>query len=163
MTLLSKEIIIVEIFWGDDYMKDEIAKKDYFNRYEFMQALSIERIDPYEALNRYQVYLEKYPKDYAAYTYYATLLTTLRKYNEANIILNKVNELVKEDMHFNNNNALFTKYIEDYNFSKIKLLLYWKKYQELYTQYIEPIGDANIANNLDLDVLLQKQNIKIWV
>ena len=147
-------------FFGDDYMKNEIAKKDYFNRYEFMQALSIERTDPYEALNRYQVYLEKYPKDYAAYTYYATLLTTLRKYNEANIILNKVNELVKEDIRFSNNKALFNKYMADYNFSKIKLLLYWKKYQELYTQYLEPIGDANIANNLDLDVLLQKQNIK---
>ena len=38
--------------------------------------------------------------------------------------------------------------------------MYWKKYQELYTQYIEPISGINVVDNFDLDVLLEKQSIK---
>ena len=121
--------------WGD-YMKSKFIKKDYFNHYEFMQALSIEKTDPYEALNRYKEYLEKYPEDYTTYTYYATLLITVRKFDDASRILDKANELVINDIRFHNNKELFNMFIINYNFTKIKLLLYQKKYDELYKKYI---------------------------
>ena len=56
---------------------------NFFNKWEFRQALNLAETNPVEAKTLYEEYLKKYPKDYSAYPYYCTVLVTLGEFAAA--------------------------------------------------------------------------------
>ena len=151
MTYYDLRTIILEIF-EVVYMHNK-----YYDNYEFLQVLALMNIDPYECEARFIEYLDKYPHDYTSYTYYASLLVLLRKYEQAEDILEKTNLRVLNDLSFKNDSELYKTYIKNYNYSKIKLLIFQNKYMELYNTYIKPRNNYTCLDSLNIDELSNTQ------
>ena len=103
----------------------------YFDIFEFQQIINIMDVDPYTSLELFEQYLSKYPNDYSAYLLYCSNLVIIGKIDEAEKIYNYFDKKYKSD------NSLVgtekTKRIEESKvFTKIKLLSYQHKYEELY-------------------------------
>ena len=64
------------------YKKRSFNKTEYFNEWEYKQALSTILVNPVKAERLYREYLEKYPLDCCAYGDYAYLLIILRKFDK---------------------------------------------------------------------------------
>ena len=103
----------------------------YFNIHEFKRAIDLIDIDPFLSITLLERYLEKYPKDYSAYAYYCSNLIILGKIEEAEKIYNYLEKIYKEDDVIKKYDRT-RKIEENMIFSKIKLLSYQKKYEELY-------------------------------
>ena len=129
--------------------------KTYFNVWEFKQALNLAEMDPISARVLYEQYLEKYPKDYSAYPPYCCNLITLGELDLAEKILNYVTQQAKEDSSFKYRNK--TEFFEQkLLFSKIKLLCYQKKFEELCSIYRSNPMDF-IVRNLHIWTYVLKQ------
>ncbi|MBE6138949.1 MAG: tetratricopeptide repeat protein [Firmicutes bacterium] len=119
--------------------------KTYFNVWEFKQALDLAEMDPISARVLYEQYLEKYPKDYAAYPYYCSNLITLGELDLAEKKLNYIVEQFKKDDNIKDFDK--TKIFEhNIFFCKIKLMSYQKRYKELnniYKNNPNPLKDRN--------------------
>ena len=132
----------------------------FFNKHEFLRALSMADIDLEESKYLFQKYIKKYPKDYGAYAHYAVILIMLRELDEAAKVLDLVNLLVLHDNSFRSNAIIYNKYIENYNFARIKLFCYQGKIEEVYREYIEPNYHFNGQSELDIDILKNNQNVQ---
>jgi len=107
-------------------------KELFYNTWEFNQALNIINTNPTLSKLKFEEYLEKYPKDYSAYTFYASLLITLSDLESAEKILNYVEDLVNKDEKYVKDILKFKSFKTDFLYSKVKLLCYQQKYDELY-------------------------------
>ena len=125
-------------------------KAKYFNKWEFSQALSIMETNPTEAKLKYEEYLEKYPKDYSAYLYYVTVLIVLGEFTDAEKIINYVEELSDRDKIFNDSPNRVKRLKENILISRLKLLSYQERYDELYQLCFE---NSQIIKELDINHL----------
>ena len=119
----------------------------YFNKFETKKIIDIMNIDPVTARDQFEEYLERYPKDYSAHTFYASTLITLGNYDEALKILENVEILADRDTNFNSSSERRRLFERDLLFTKLRLLSYQEKYDEiegLYDEYYQKIMDANI-------------------
>lgn len=137
-----------------------MGKRHYFNKHEFMQILSLVNTDPYEAENRFITYLELYPEDYTAYTFFASLLVTIRKFEEAEKILEEVEHLVINDRNFMRKKDLVDMYVLNYNYAKVKLLMYQEKYVDVLDNYIQPKNKYYDISTFNIDTLNNNQNFQ---
>lgn len=103
----------------------------YFNEFEFNQVLKMLNICPDLSKDMFEQYLKKYPKDYSAYPYYCSNLIILNRLEEAENFLNYFEKIYYNDKK-NIDPEKNKKIMENIFFSKIKLLSYQKKYEELY-------------------------------
>lgn len=118
----------------------------YFNKWESKQIISYIRIDPVGAKSRFEQYFEKYPEDYSLYTYYVADLITLGYFEDAEKILDYVEEIFNSNQLFigDLNKLKILKY--NIMFNKLRLLSYQGKYDELYKlclnnkKYIKSVG-----------------------
>ena len=102
----------------------------YFNKLQFLKALRLMDIDPIESKKQFIRYLDEYPKDFNAYSYYISLLISLGEIENAINITNRVNELVNQTGFVENEKYKYFK--ESMLFSQLRLLSYQEKYSELY-------------------------------
>ena len=72
----------------------------YFNELEFKNAYSMIDIDPYEAKSRLEEYINKYPNDYIARTYYSYILIVIGKFDEAEKVINQTKKISYLDSHY---------------------------------------------------------------
>ena len=109
---------------------------DYFNKHEFVQAFALIYKNPFLARTKLQQYLEKYPRDYSAYPYYATTLIHIGLLDEAEEVLEKANELVNDDEKYadidSNGKKKVSYFFTNYLYTKIRLLCYQGKFEEVY-------------------------------
>jgi len=110
-------------------------KNNYFNSWEFSNAVSIAKNDPIEALARYEEYSKKYPKDYTAYPYYASTLITLGKFKEAEKLLNYSMNLAYEDTKFCEDAKKIKFFNHSILYVKFRLLIYLGKYDDVLKIY----------------------------
>lgn len=106
--------------------------KEHFNCHNFSKAVDMLREDIYLALELFKQYIEEFPDDYLAKTYYASVLITVRRLDEAKIVLDDLKTQLRSDKKI-------TKYMDKcYKneaavvFVDAKLFLYTGKYQESY-------------------------------
>lgn len=109
----------------------------YFDKWEFERAISCMNSDPEEAKLRFEEYLKKYPKDYLAYTYYATALIVSGDFDSAQKILDFIEEDYKENEIFSNSLNKVEFLQKDIICNRIKLLSYQEKFDELYKLYLQ--------------------------
>lgn len=107
-------------------------KSKYYNEWEFNQALSLHETNPFEAKNKYEEYLKKYPKDYSIYPYYASILIALGNFKSAEKILDYVEQISNKDDRFIKDNNKVNRLKNNILSNRIKLLSYQEKYNELY-------------------------------
>lgn len=119
----------------------------YFDKYVFKKILKVSYIDPFEAKNEFEEYLEKYPTDYGAYPYYASNLIKIGKYDDADKILKYAQKLISADTNIPKNSDKLERIQRNIVFSKIKLLLYQEKYDECYYCYLQ---DKKLVKDLQI-------------
>jgi len=116
-------------------IKGPFTRKDYFNEHEFNKIQDLIETNPKRALELYEEYFKQYPNDHAAYNYYATLLISLKRYEEAEKILNKVKYELENNPLYSKNET--RKYFLKFNllYSKLKLLMFQNKWEEALSFY----------------------------
>ena len=104
----------------------------YYDTWEFLKTNDITKTNPIEANSRFEEYLQKYPQDYSAYTYYAYNLITLGQFTKAEKILNKLENKFKSDTHFAKQTYKISGLNHDILVNRVRLLCYQEKYDEAY-------------------------------
>lgn len=103
----------------------------YFDAFEFQKVIDLMDIDPYLSLSMFEQYSNKFPEDYPAYLFYCSNLIIIGKLDEAEKVYNFFEK--KYDNDYSLRRTEKAKDIEGCMvFTKIKLLSYQKKYEELY-------------------------------
>lgn len=103
---------------------------NYYDAWYLRKIIEIIEYDPYEALSLFDSYLREYPKDCMTYPFYITALLALGKVDEAKKEIILSDELARRDDTVKKRKRKF--YSELMAYSKIKLMLFNKQYQELY-------------------------------
>lgn len=96
-------------------------------------------------------YMKKYPLDYSAYPYYASILITLGDFNEAEKVLDYVEIISNANENFTSKETKVQNLKYNILFSKLKLLSYQEKYDELYKIYLnnsQELYDINLNHNI---------------
>lgn len=113
--------------------------KNHFNIWEFRQALYLSETDPLSARSLYEEYLKKHPNDYSAYPFYCSNLITIGELELAEKMLDYVEDACQKDEMFLKSHR-FKKFKYNMFFSRIKLLSFQERYEELYNLYLENIN-----------------------
>lgn len=138
-------------------------KKKHFDNWEFNQILSLISNNPNEAKIKFENYLEEYPKDYSIYPFYISTLIALKEFKEAERILKYITNIANNDPKYrnkhNNNAKLFLRHILT---TRIKLLSYQDKYDELFNLCIE--NEKEIKNlNLNNIIFYSKKKVGFFI
>lgn len=110
-------------------------RNEYYDKWEFDNALELCDKNPYEAEKKFEEYLRKYPKDYSAYIYYIYTQIILGKFEYALEVLDYVEKESDADEYFNMEYNRVKLLHKNLLFSRMKLLSYNGKYEELCQLY----------------------------
>lgn len=136
-------------------MKQQNGKKRffnktiYFNEWEYKQALELITVNPEKAEVLYREYIEKYPLDSCAYGDYAYVLMILRKFDEAENILNIAKNLFTDEICMRLDPEDRQKLNNRLIFDSLKLLSFQERYEELYNYCVEnaqKIDELNLGS-----------------
>lgn len=133
----------------------------YFDQWEFTNIHYLADTNPLESKLRFEEYLEKYPKDYSAYPYYASVLITLGEFKNAEKLLNYVkNKYINDDNFCKNKDKIE---ILEYNiiFTTLRLLSYQEKYDKLYNLYFNNYEKLNDLTSARFDLYIKKKASKL--
>lgn len=125
-------------------------KKEYFNRIEFLRALSLFEGHPVDALREFEKYIENYPHDYNSYSYYISLLIMFGRADEASKLIDEVSMVASGNNAFKWGAFKYGVFKQHILYSKLKLLAYLGKYKEFYKLYINNY-DSLKMNNINLE------------
>ena len=124
----------------------------YFNHWEFQQALAISRKDPLFAKDKFRQYLNKYPKDYSAYPYYAYLLIILSEFEEAEKVLKFAEIQAHRNSQFVSNSEKLKTFEYNVLFNRLRILTYQERFDELYEHYHNYLKN-NDAKNINFGAI----------
>ena len=113
------------------------SKKDFFNVYEFENAFKYIKIDPCKAKEKLEEYLNNYPLDVSAMTYYASVLMCLNDFDSAEIVNEKSKEAFKKENVFlvdQDKRRIVTHNIVR---NSIKILIHKHQYREAIKYYYD--------------------------
>lgn len=125
-------------------MSNKKLKTNRYNPNEFRTIIPLMKTNPFEAKNKCEEYLKKYPKDYMAYTYYASVLITVGQFNEADQVLEYSESTFRKNGYYASNENKLKNIIAN----KIRILSYQERYEELYqlcTQYYQELLMMNFG------------------
>ena len=103
----------------------------YYDAWEFAKANNYVETDPKQANLKLKEYLEKYPKDYATYGFYAGSFINLGDFESAEKIIKYVEKLAREDSQFNKQPDKVKMFKRVILFDKFRLFCYQGKYDKL--------------------------------
>lgn len=107
-------------------------KAQHFDCWEFRHIFHLVETNPYLAKEKMEEYLENYPNDHSAYTYYAYILIVLGYFKEAENILEYVKNTYIYDYNFMKDEKKVNLIRENIVFNTLKLLSYQERYEELH-------------------------------
>ena len=117
----------------------------YFDSWKFKQAFELMEVDPLTTKMLYEKYLQKYPKDYCAYPYYCSILIILGELELAEKVLKYAEVECNKDEKFKQTDRM-KRYDDKMFYTKLKLLSYQGKKEELYKFCIDNIGQIRNKN-----------------
>lgn len=143
-------------------------KNKHYDEWEFEKILNVMESNPLTANMKLEAYLNKYPKDYYAIIMYIATLITIGKFTEAETLLNELESTYNKDKDFIN------KYPKKYQkkikaniiSSRIRLLAYQEKYEEvknLYLKYEEDLQESGIEMERVLFYCRKKLNLPVRI
>ena len=129
----------------------------FYNEAAFQYAIDLLEIDPYHAKERFEEYIEMYPKDYYARAYYAITLTRLGMFTEAKEEYDYITIKSQNDTFYNTRHNNINGFKYNLLVVKIKLLAYEGKYLEILDLINE---NKNLFNINDLNFITYYCRIK---
>lgn len=132
-------------------IKNTSQKNKYFDEWQFQNAYSVFKTDPYEARRRLSNYLEKYPLDNSALIYYANIFVQIGKFKEALEIINRCDKVIETCEVYKNHSEKYLVQKKDVYFIKIRTLMYLERYNEAYDLYLDSI---NLGIALDIEKVI---------
>lgn len=139
-------------------------KKDYFNKLEFVRSLNLIEKNPKIALKSFENYLEEYPEDYCSYSFYISVLTEFGLVSKAKEIMEQVFPLANGNSRFKYKSGRYEYFLLNMLYTKIKMLAYLEKYDEILLLYNE---HAIFLENSNIDfsqlIFYSKKNLGIAV
>ncbi len=134
--------------------------KEYFNIDLFNSARANVIINPYDSRKKLEAYIETYPEDYLAKSYYASLFITLGEFDEAERLIEEIEEnfAVGKEKILGSRLKRISLIEENLIFSKVRLLAYQKKYDELYSKYF----GADSTLPIDVDSNMNDEQISYF-
>ena len=118
-------------------------KNRFFDNWEFKQACDHVKEDPVTAKKMYEEYLEKFPYDYSAYSYYISVLITLNKIDEALRLLTLVDKLASIDKKFKEDKKKVKLLEHSMAINTIRILGYQGRFEEL-REYYKNLNDEKL-------------------
>ena len=118
----------------------------YFDKWDFQKSLDYAETNPLEAKARFEEYIQKYPYDYSAYTYYIYVLIILGKFNEAEKLLDSIEDNVNKDAYFTKEHERVKLFKQNAFFSRLKILTYQERFKELEKFYLLHLKKAEHYN-----------------
>lgn len=129
-----------------------------YDYYEFQRILEYRKNNPIEAQIKLYNYINKYPKDYIAYPFYASALIITEQYEEAKKIIDYSEILLSKVKDKNKKIQLY----ESTVLAKFKYLYYQGQYEELYQLCIQNYDLIKTKNLISLYLsCLKKLNLPI--
>ena len=126
-------------------------ERQYFDTVLFNKILNMCDIDINIGLEMFKEYINNYPHDYNGYSGYAANLIKVRKIEEAEQILNHVEELFRKKKYYDpKKEKLFT---SNLIFNKLKLLCYQQKYQEAI-DLVNQNKELLLSNKINLGAVI---------
>lgn len=124
--------------------------------WEFEQAVAYMDSDPIKANSLFEKYIEGHPKDYIAYTYYASTYIIVGEFDKAEKVLNHAQELVKDDEEFQTFKTRVEYFEKMSTFTRVKILSYKEQYKTLNDNFNAfakklknlPINDADFVSRI---------------
>ena len=110
-------------------------KNKFFDNWEFKQACNYTASDPISAKKMFEEYLEKYPYDYSAYSYYISVLITLNKIDEALRWYMLVNKAANSDKKYREDKRKVKIFENSMAINTIRILGYQGRWEELKEFY----------------------------
>lgn len=105
----------------------------YFDFCQFQKLQELRNFDLNETAQGYKQYLKDYPNDYGAYGYYASILITMGKFDEAEKVINYVEKKANQDKSFVNKETHKMKAVRfSVFYNRIKVYSYKGDYQKAY-------------------------------
>lgn len=132
--------------------------KTYFNIWEAKRVLKYAETDPLRAKEEYETYLEKYPRDYITYTFYANVLIILGHFDEAEKVLDYAKKLYEKNGRFYNDLAKMEYFEKKLIWDTLRLLSYQEKYEELYNFYSQNYGAIKNIGIKSIDTYYRKKS-----
>lgn len=118
-------------------------KIQYYNSIDFNKIIKIMNTNPIEAKNKFEEYLNNYPKDYSAYLWYIETLICLGEFKKGEKILNFIDNKLKNDSNISHEKVKIDIFNKHKFYVIIKLLSYQEKYNELYSYCMKNIDRIN--------------------
>lgn len=105
----------------------------YYNINENRYINQLAKQNPYLAIEEYETYIKKYPKDYITKIQYAMTLISIREFDLASEIIERIESDGFND-HYQDasQKKALRKLKESLSCAKLKLMIYQEKYQEAY-------------------------------
>lgn len=124
-------------------MQNKYYDSDFINK-----LIKLKETNPFFAISQCENYLKKYPEDYCAYRFYASLLIDVHRYEEAEEILIWLESKSEQDNNYSKIDFGEKKYLLNNSilYSKLRLLLLTEKYEEAYN-FIKENKNA-LKNNI---------------
>lgn len=131
-------------------------RNKYYDAFEFERAVELMDFDPYTSLELFKQYLTKYPNDYSAQLLCCPNLIIIGRLDEAEKVYNNFEEKYMADEALRGTEK-DKKIRENKVFSRIKLLSYQERYEELYNFCIENLDV--IKENKMIDALFYSKKM----
>ena len=123
-------------------------EEKYYDKWRFKQIFKLCPNSPTEAKRLFEEYLEDYPKDYSAFTYYVYPLTILGELESAKKVLNYIEEKMYSDSYYLKYTDRLRKIEEKILYDRIRILFYEENFSEAYNMIcslgIEKIWDKDV-------------------
>lgn len=146
-------------------MSDKKKKKSgidkFFNMQLYKTLLMIAEWDLLKAIDCFETYLEIFPDDYSAYCMYASNLIKIRRFKEAEIVLDEA--LEKYNRKKFDNKEKESLFYNNLHFTRIKLLCYQGKYQDCLNycrEHKEELIKKDINLGLTIHYCIKQLNSK---
>jgi hypothetical protein len=105
---------------------------DHFDTVEVCKIEELSILNPISALERLEVYLDKYPRDYYAHALKVNYLIILRRFEEAYELLEYLEYELNRDKKMRKYEDKYDKNINSLDYAKIKYYLYTHNYQKAH-------------------------------
>lgn len=130
--------------------KYHAKKEDFYDLIEISRIEKIMLINHKHALERIEEYLKKYPNDHYAISLYSGILVKNRKFDEARMVLDRLENQLKTNCKIVNNLYKYKSAFESLIYSNIQYYLYNDDYElafdcyHKYNNYINPEKYKNL-------------------
>ena len=134
----------------------------YYDDYRLNELVKSKKFNPNAAIMNMEKYMEEYPEDYLAVSYYADVLASVKRIEDADKILKETDKNMECNQRYLQYQDKIEKTKVNLLYCKLKVLLFQNKYAECYQLAVDNFK-LLIDNNVHLETLFLYLKYKLGV